>query len=86
MIIEKIFRKQLENKTKLRLTSAKERIDKLDKIHKWILINRDRIKQALYNDFRKPHEETDLSEIYPLVGEIKHSKRNLKKWIKKKKH
>jgi len=84
MDLELLFKRQLENRVELRNSSANKRIEKLNKIHKWILSNRDKIKEALYKDFKKPPVETDLTEIFPIVTEIKHAKRNLKKWVKKK--
>ncbi len=39
--------------------------------------------KRLYDDFKKPFLETDLTEIYSIVGEIKFAKRHLKSWLKK---
>ncbi|MBK7104390.1 MAG: aldehyde dehydrogenase family protein [Ignavibacteriae bacterium] len=78
---KEIFQLQFENKTNIKNTFEKERIQKLIKIQKWILTNRDRIKTALHNDFKKNFDETDLTEIYPVLSELKHAKRNLKKWM-----
>ncbi len=84
MKIEKLFTAQLDNKFKVKQTPVSERIKKLEKISKWIFANRDKIKKALLDDFKKPPEETDLTEIFPLVSEIKHLKKKLNKWTKKK--
>ncbi|MFZ1291751.1 MAG: aldehyde dehydrogenase family protein [Melioribacteraceae bacterium] len=78
---KELFNLQFENKQKQKSSSAKERIQKLNNIQKWILSNRIRIKTAIHSDFKKSFEETDLTEIYPVLSEIKHAKRNLKKWI-----
>src|SRR5690606_31409258 len=40
------------------------------------------IREALYKDFKKPHLETDLTEIYPVIDEINFVKSNLKSWLK----
>jgi len=64
--------------------TPKERINQLTKIHNWLLENRNRIKTVIHKDFNKPFEEIDLSEIYPIISEIKHAKKNLAKWVKAK--
>ncbi|MBK8945066.1 MAG: aldehyde dehydrogenase family protein [Ignavibacteriae bacterium] len=81
---KEIFQLQFENKLNLKNSSAKERIGKLNKIEKWILANRDKVKTSLHKDFKKSFIETDLTEIYPVLSELKHAKRNLSSWIKPK--
>ena len=46
---------------------------------------KDKIREALYTDFKKPFTETDLTEIYPVIGEIKFAKSHLKSWVKRQK-
>lgn len=70
---------------KINYKSREDRIKDLEKIQKWILQNRQKIKAAIYKDFKKPFEETDISEIYPVIAEIKYAKKNLRKWLKPKK-
>ena len=84
-MIENFFKRQSERKPKLKNSLSKERIEKLNKIYNWIFSNRKRIQTALYNDFKKPSEETDLTEIYPVLSEIKHVRKNLANWMKSKK-
>ncbi len=84
-MIQNLFNSHSDNKLKLKNSSAKERIEKLNKIYNWILYNKKNIRTALYNDFNKPFEETDLTEIYPVLTEIKHSRKNLTRWMKSKK-
>jgi aldehyde dehydrogenase (NAD+) len=79
---KKTFDNQKEFRATQRITSAEERIKKLAKIHKWILANRDKIKSAIHKDFNKSFEETDLTEIYPVISEIKDAKKNIDRWIK----
>lgn len=81
-MINELFNLQNKSKIDLKSTTAKDRIIKLDRLQKWILKNRNEIKTALYNDFKKPLEETDLSEIYPVLAEIKYAKNHLAKWMK----
>ncbi len=47
-----------------------------------MLGHREDIRQALYEDFRKHPSEVDLTEIYPVTSEIKHSLRHLSGWMR----
>lgn len=63
-------------------TTASQRIAKLKKLHAAVLSYRPKIKEALFNDYRKHPSEVDLTEIYPVTGEIKDAKRNLRSWMR----
>ena len=45
---------------------------------------RQAIREALYSDFKKPFLETDLTEIYPVISEIRYVERNLRDWMRPK--
>jgi len=81
-----LFEKQKANTLAIGNTACKQRVRKLNRLKKAVeLTYRDRIKQALYDDFKKPFTETDLTEIYPIVSEIKHVKSHLNSWMKRQK-
>lgn len=80
--IDTVFSAQSENRWKIAKTTANERIDKLKKIEKWILNNKQHIQNAIYKDFRKPATDVDLTEIYTSLTEIRHAIKHLKKWTK----
>ncbi len=80
--IESVFALQQENISHLALTTARERIAKLRNLYGWIRSHQDAIRQALYADLHKPFEETDLTEIFIALSEIKHAIRHLKRWMK----
>lgn len=81
---QEIFDLQKENQFTIGNSTYKERIKKLKALKKAIEITyRDKIRQALHDDFKKPFIETDLTEIYPVIGEIKHAIKNLKEWTSK---
>jgi aldehyde dehydrogenase (NAD+) len=82
--IDEIFRLQSINKHCISQSTTGERIAKLKKIIGWILINKEKIREALFNDFKKPSTEVDLQEIYVTLIELRYSVRNLKKWMKPK--
>ena len=73
-----------DNISKLKLSTSFERINMLKKLKKNILLNRADIKEALKKDFRKNESEVDLTEIFPVIQEINHTIKNLKKWMKDK--
>lgn len=70
---------------RLRKSTTQERIEKLKKLEAWILSHQKEIRSALWEDFKKPEAEVDLSEIFPVTSEIKHACKNLRTWMKPKK-
>ncbi len=80
--ILKIFELQKTNQYKVGNTTANERRVKLDRLHKAIIQYRNDIKKALYDDFRKHPSEVDMTDIYPVISEIKHAKSHLSSWMK----
>ncbi len=67
-------------------TTYKERIKKLNDLKKALEFSyKQRVREALYLDFKKPYLETDFTEIYPIIDEINFVKRNLRSWLKKQK-
>ena len=69
----------------LRAEAVAARRQRLARLADWLLANRAAIQQALHQDFRKPPEETDLTEIWPALTEIRHSSRELKRWMARRK-
>lgn len=81
-----LFNSQRENQYIIGNTYYKQRIKKLNALKNAVEnTHRNKIRQALYDDFKKPFTETDLTEIYQVVGEIKHVRSHLKSWMKKQK-
>lgn len=76
----RLFETQFKNKQTVKCTSVKDRIKKLRHLEKVVLAKRKQIQNALYNDFRKPAIQTDFSEIYPVVSEIRNYAANLYDW------
>lgn len=80
--IERIYAKQRARADNLgHGTSTAERIGKIRALHDAVFARRKEIQQALWADYRKPAEEVDLSEIFPVLGEARHAMRHLKKWM-----
>ncbi len=80
--VSQIFEKQMKHQFEVGRSTAKDRIGKLNRLHRAVIEYKIEIQQALYDDFKKHPSETDLTEIYCVTGEIKHAIRHLKKWMK----
>ena len=78
-----LFNRQSANQYQIGNTNYKERLKKLDTLRRAIEVTyKEDIRKAMYADFKKPYLETDLTEIYPVLTEIKFAKSNLKSWMK----
>ena len=62
----------------------KARIAQLDRLAEAVKRNEDKIIAACAADFRKPAEEVKLTEIFPVLQEIRHTKHHLKSWMRPK--
>ncbi|WP_103925743.1 aldehyde dehydrogenase family protein [Algoriphagus boritolerans] len=82
--IQKVFLNHQETALKWRSSTLEERSARLTKLRTWIKENQDLIRTALWEDFKKPGPEVDLSEIFPVTSEINHTLKHLKSWMKPK--
>ncbi len=80
--VDRIFALQKANRWKIANTTAKERIEKLQKFKEKIEKYEDEIREALHKDFRKSPHEVDLTEIMPVISEIKDAVHHLKSWMR----
>ncbi|MEX0929175.1 MAG: aldehyde dehydrogenase family protein [Balneolales bacterium] len=78
---DRIFALQSNNLQELKQSSAEERIARLKKLQKAILRKRKLIQSAMWEEFKKPATEVELTEIYPVITEIRFTIKNLKKWM-----
>lgn len=83
--VERIFTLQKNNQQKIADTTASERIKKLDRLQEAVLKYRSEIQEASFKDFRKNPSEVDISEIYKITSDIKHTRSHLAKWMRPKK-
>ena len=77
-----VFELQRLHRDALKAQPINKRIDRLEKIRDWIHHHREKIQLALQEDFAKPRAETDLSEIYAVLSEIKHALKNIGNWTR----
>ncbi|MBC7714370.1 MAG: aldehyde dehydrogenase family protein [Rhizobacter sp.] len=79
-----LFKAQVDNRWTMSQTTVKERRDLLLKLKHSIQDHREEIKKALHDDFRKPHAESELTEIHTAIDEINFAVKKLKKWMRPK--
>ena len=73
-----LFDRQNANQYSVGNTNYKERIKKLNALKTALETTyKEDIRKAMYDDFKKPYLETDLTEIYPVISEIKFTKRQV---------
>jgi len=79
--IDRIYDRQQSRRTRTAASTARQRIEKLKRLHDALLARREEIRQALWADYQKPAPEVDLSEILPVVSEARHAMRHLYAWM-----
>lgn len=80
--IARLFESQAATALRLRQSGAAERRLKLTKLLDTILGRKDALLEAAQRDLSKHPTETNLTEVLPLVGELKHTIAKLKRWMK----
>ncbi|BAO75166.1 aldehyde dehydrogenase family protein [Winogradskyella sp. PG-2] len=81
-----LFSKQKANQYTIGKSTYNQRIKKLNVLQRAVEVTyREHIKEALQKDLSKPVVETELSEIYQIVGDIKFTKTYLHQWMRKQK-
>ncbi|KWA74745.1 aldehyde dehydrogenase [Burkholderia ubonensis] len=66
----------------LRDSTARDRIGKLERLRSALLQRRQALYRAFADDFRKPIAEVELTELLPVVDEIRHAIKHLPKWMR----
>jgi aldehyde dehydrogenase (NAD+) len=80
--LEALFARQQAARWRVAATSAQQRKAKLQALLDALMARRAEAQAALAADFRKSPEEVDLTELYPVVSEIKEALRHLPRWMK----
>src|SRR5689334_7923913 len=80
--IERLFDSHAATALRLRQSTVAERRLKLTKLLEAILARKDAMLEAAQRDLSKHPTETNLTEVLPLVGEVKHAIANVKRWMK----
>ncbi|MDA8016803.1 MAG: aldehyde dehydrogenase family protein [Thermoanaerobaculia bacterium] len=82
--IEQVFRAQRENRASMAVTTARQRRQRIRRLARWVKGHEKEIRQAQFDDFRKPAVEVDLTEIFPVQLEAGHAAKAVGKWMKPK--
>ncbi len=80
-IENQVFEVQKKHKIQMKNTSALYRLEKIKKLKSLILEKKDQINEALALDFHKPHLETELAEIMPVLGMLNLLEKELIDWM-----
>ncbi len=80
--IKKVFAAQQATAIQWRESTANQRIERIKKLREAVLANRDDFYQAFAKDYRKPSAEVDVTELMPVLDEMRHAIGDLKSWMK----
>ena len=80
--IKSVFEAQKSHQIQIKLSTPEQRIAKLRALGHAIRTRSSEIHTALKLDLHKSSAETNLTEIFTTLGEIEHTIRHLRKWIR----
>ena len=80
--IDSVFAEQKCYALELRKTDYRQRLAVLARFEKAFNNALDKIYVSAAADFGKPEAEVAMSEIMPVVSELKHIRKSLKSWMK----
>lgn len=81
-----VFSKQKEKAYSIAKSTYNQRINKLNELQRAIEVTyRAQIIEALFKDLGKPRIESELSEVYQILADIKYVKKHLHQWMRKQK-
>lgn len=80
--VTKIFEAQKANQYTVAGTTFTQRKQKLNTLLEAVEVTyRQEIRDALYADLKKPQAESDLTEVFAVTSEIKHTLKYLDRWM-----
>ena len=82
VFLARLFDSHAATALRLRQSTAADRRLKLTKLLAAVLQRKDALQEAAQRDLSKHPTETNLTEVLPLVGELKHTIAGLRRWIK----
>ena len=77
-----VFDAQLETALRWRQSTAAQRIDRIKRLRDALLANRQAFYEAFALDYRKPEAEVDVTELMPVLDEMRHAIGRVKRWMK----
>ena len=82
--IDRVFAQQQCFSLELRISDFKQRLASLDRFEQIFKASFERFYKAAAADFSKPESEVDTSEILSVLSELRHVRKNLRRWMKTK--
>ena len=79
--IQRVFDLQKQHQYDMSATSAQQRVARLRAFEEVFMRYRDRLAEAMLTDLKKPAIEVDITEIYPVVREIKTATTHIHRWM-----
>ncbi len=79
--IRELFENCKKRSVELRTSTLAHRKSNLKNLENWILKNRAEIHMAVYRDLQKPTQETDVTEVFVVLSEIRKARRSLRSWM-----
>lgn len=80
--IHAVFTSQQATAIRWRESTVEQRLARLKRLREAVLAHRDAFYQAFDQDYRKPSAEVDVTELMPVLDEIRHAIGRLKQWMK----
>ncbi len=81
-MLEQTFLHQKQYSQHLRQENLQIRLEHLQDLENAIRQRQEQILESLSKDFSKPHAEALLTEILPVLREIRHTRKNLRRWAR----
>lgn len=80
--ITELFERQRANQAAVKRSSPAQRAAKLMRLRDAILAREQQVRDALYKDFRKNPAESEISEIVPVLVELKDAIKHVDDWMR----
>ncbi len=80
--MQRVFDAQQETALRWRQSTVAERLTRIKRLREAMLAKREDFYEAFASDYRKPVAEVDVTEIMPVMDEIRHVIGRLKRWMK----
>lgn len=78
---QRVFALQQAHRWLIAQSTARERVARLNRLRAAIVARRDAVCDAMWQDFRKPAAEVQLTEIQPTLIELGHVRAHLAVWM-----
>jgi aldehyde dehydrogenase (NAD+) len=79
--IRSVFERQLAHQYTMAATTARQRIERLQRLYNALLNRRAEVEAAMWADLRKGPTEVGISELGVVLGEIRHVTKHLQSWM-----